>query len=168
VPGLKVIDCSSGRICIATPDQPYVALSYVWGTSHATTQQIPRKAGQTFPRTIEDAMLVAKELRIPYLWVDRYCIDQHNHQEKHTMISNMDKIYSGAIITIIAAAGSDSSHGLPGVSTTLCTGPSLDTFNHGSLLSWKIALYELNGSAWATRAWTYQEMLLSRRRLVFT
>jgi hypothetical protein len=168
VPGLKVIDCISRKICVATHGHPYVALSYVWGSPLPESHELPAIVPQTFPQTIEDAMVVAKELEIPYLWVDRYCIDQNNQTEKHTMISNMDKIYSGAEVTIIAAAGSDPQYGLPGVSTTIRHGTSIDTFSHGSLLSWIYSRLVVSQSHWATRGWTYQEMLLSRRRLVFT
>jgi hypothetical protein len=168
VPGLKVIDCISRKICVATHGNPYVALSYVWGSPLPDSHELPGEALQTFPQTIEDAIVVAKKLEIPYLWVDRYCIDQNIQKEKHTMISNMDKIYSGAELTIIAAAGSDPQHGLPGVSTTVRHGTSIDTFSHGTLLSWSIDPSDIERSHWATRGWTYQEMLLSRRRLVFT
>jgi hypothetical protein len=168
VPGLKVIDCVSREICVATHGNPYVALSYVWGSPLPESHELPAIVPQTFPQTIEDAMVVAKELEIPYLWVDRYCIDQNNQMEKHTMISNMDKIYSGAEVTIIAAAGSDPHYGLPGVSKTVRHGISIESFSHGSLLKWKARPSDVGQSYWATRGWTYQEMLLSRRRLVFT
>jgi hypothetical protein len=168
VPGLKVIDCVSRKICVATHGNPYVALSYVWGSPPPESHELSGEASRTFPRTIEDAMVVAKELDIPYLWVDRYCIDQDSQNEKHTMISNMDKIYSGAELIIIAAAGSDPQYGLPGVSTTVRHGTSIDTFSHGTLLSWNVDPSDIERSHWATRGWTYQEMLLSRRRLVFT
>jgi hypothetical protein len=168
VPGLKVIDCISREICVATHGNPYVALSYVWGSPLPESHKLLGEVPQTFPRTIEDAMVVARELEVPYLWVDRYCIDQNNQMEKHTMISNMDKIYAGAQLTIIAAAGSDPHYGLPGVSKTVRHGISIETFSHGSLLSWKTLRSDVAQSHWATRGWTYQEMLLSRRRLVFT
>jgi hypothetical protein len=63
-------------------------------------------------------MYVAINLDIPFLWVDRYCIDQANSEEKHDLIRNMDRIYEGAEITIIAATGDDPHHGLPGVRGT--------------------------------------------------
>jgi hypothetical protein len=169
VPGLKVIDCISREICVATQGNPYVALSYVWGPPSSVSHNLTGKVPQTFPRTIEDAMVVAKRLGIPHLWVDRYCIDQNSQKEKHIMISNMNNIYSGAAVTIIAAVGSDPQYGLPGISTTARYGTSIDTFSHGSLLSWKRhGDSDIDQSHWGARGWTYQEMLLSRRRLVFT
>jgi hypothetical protein len=166
VPGLKLIDCTSRRICVAMPGQRYAALSYVWGPS--VPHEPPGAVPQSFPRTIEDAISVAKQLQFPYLWVDRYCIDQGNEQEKHIMISNMDMIYSGAEVTIIAAAGSDPHYGIPGVSTTVRHAAPIHAFDHGSLIDWKNPISEIARSRWGRRGWTYQEMLLSRRRLVFT
>jgi hypothetical protein len=168
LPGLTVIDCISGQICARRSGRPYVALSYVWGPSPTRSHPVLGKFPVSFPRTIQDAMLVANELSVPYLWVDRYCIDQNNEQEKHIMISNMDKIYAGAELTIIAAAGSDPDYGLPGISTTKRRGFSTHTSSHSSLMGCSNATYETANSSWATRGWTYQEMLLSRRRLVFT
>jgi hypothetical protein len=45
------------------------------------------------PQTIEDAILVVKALGERFLWVDAYCIDQTNSQERQVMIDNMDLIY---------------------------------------------------------------------------
>lgn len=40
------------------------------------------------------------------------CIDQTNLEEKHSQISNMDRIYSKASLVIIAAAEEDPHYGL--------------------------------------------------------
>jgi hypothetical protein len=55
----------------------YAALSYVWGTSNpfATTQANleANKQGidvEHLPKTIRDAILVAREMGIGYLWID--------------------------------------------------------------------------------------------------
>jgi hypothetical protein len=168
IPGMKVIDCISGEICAITPGQPYVVLSYVWGPSSTPSSPIPGQLTEKFPRTIHDAIWVAREFEIPYLWVDRYCIDQNNQQEKHVMVSSMDKIYTGAELTIIAAAGADPHYGLPGVSSTKRHVTSMTALNRSSLVGCLRADHEIMNSIWSTRAWTYQEMLLSRRRLVFT
>jgi hypothetical protein len=67
------------------------------------------------PATIQDAIHVTKELGYSYLWVDRYCIPQHDGEERQKQISQMGHIYTNADLTIVAAASSDSAHGLPGV-----------------------------------------------------
>jgi hypothetical protein len=117
VPGLKLIDCARRQVCVVTPGRPYITVSYVWGLSSMVAHKVLGEAAQIFPRTVEDAMSVAKEVQIPYLWFDQYCIDQNDKKEKDTMISNMDQIYSGAELTIMVATETDSHYGLRGVST---------------------------------------------------
>ncbi|KAH6980176.1 heterokaryon incompatibility protein-domain-containing protein [Fusarium venenatum] len=121
------------------------------------------------PRTISDAVIVVRNLGYRYLWVDKLCIDQDCAIEKHAQVSLMDQIYGGAEITIVAAAGSDSEHGLPGVSSTLRR-----TTQKSELEECQIVFtprhphHFIRNSTWASRAWTYQEALLSRRLLFFT
>jgi hypothetical protein len=117
---------------------------------------------------VEDAMYVAINLDIPFLWVDRYCIDRANSEEKHDLIRNMDRIYEGAEITIIAATGDDPHHSLQGVRGTPRTPqPTLRVCGKAFVAAQEIA-GQIQESTWSERGWTYQEMLLSRRRLVFT
>jgi hypothetical protein len=54
-----------------------------------------------------------------YLWVDFYCIDQQNPNGRKAQIDNMDLIYQGAYLTLIAQDGSDCHVGLPGMSIPL-------------------------------------------------
>lgn len=165
--GLKVIDCHTKQVCIATPNQPYATLSYVWGVQSSETSATSNSL-TSFPKTVEDALVVSRELGIPYLWVDRYCIDQTNQQERHNMIANMDSIYANSEVTIVAAAGSNPHHGLPGVSGTPRRGTHRVKLSHGDLDYFADPYEEVSGSAWNQRAWTFQEMLLSPRRLAFT
>lgn len=167
---LRVIDCKSHRLTTVKLCEPYICLSYVWGSS---TTQDAREFGDelpaSIPRTVEDAMDVAISLGIPYLWVDRYCIDQSNHEEKHRLIKNMNKIYEQAEVTIIAAAiGDDPHYGLPGVQDTLREEPITIELGGKTFVTVADPLQETNKTKWSSRGWTFQEMLLSRRRLVFT
>ena len=67
------------------------------------------------PKTIKDSMFVAIRLGIPFVWVNRYCIDQENPVEKSDIIQEMDQMSSGATMTTIAAAGQDPYHSLRGI-----------------------------------------------------
>jgi hypothetical protein len=80
----------------------------------------------------------------------------------------MDKIYSSACVTIVAAAGKTSADGLPGVSTVLRTAQTEIKIDGCTLFELPAALDSVQASAWASRGWTYQEGLLSTRCLVFT
>lgn len=114
---LKVIDCQKRKVCTAPAGAAYVCLSYVWGTESDLGQPSHVTLGE-LPRTIEDAIYATLELGFRYLWIDRYCIDQAIEAEKHHTINNMDIIYQGADLTIIAAAGDGPHTGLPGTLNT--------------------------------------------------
>lgn len=61
-------------------------------------------------------MVVTLCLGYTYLWVDRYCINQHEDMPRQHQIDQMDIIYSRAEVTIVAAAGDGGNDGLPGLS----------------------------------------------------
>lgn len=174
LPGFEVIDCNTRRLVHGAKGAEFAALSYVWGSPPAQGV-LPNRTilPNPFPEhVIEDALACALKLKIPYLWVDRYCIDQNdtNGTTQH-LIQNMDKIYSAAKVTIISVAGDDASNGLPGVSKTLRV-PSPQpgrVFIYGqNFIPVLNPKNNINTSKWATRGWTLQEGLLARRRLVFT
>lgn len=161
VRGLKVIDCRTRNIIQAQPDCAYVALSYVWGSGKGGDLQNP-------PKTIADALSATLDLGFNYLWIDRYCIDQQDAREKHTQIQQMGTIYRQAQVTIIAAAGADPSHGLPGVSSNRTWRTPIMLNQHVLYPMHQTSQEMISVSTWMSRAWTYQEFVLSRRRLVFT
>ncbi|KAH7130297.1 heterokaryon incompatibility protein-domain-containing protein, partial [Dendryphion nanum] len=144
----------------------YAALSYVWGkpggTSHEQTsiEELPVEC----LKTVEDAITVTKNLGLDYLWVDQYCISR-DEKIRHSQIARMDIIYKKAFITIIAAAGQDANHGLPGISI-----PRVPMFQcEGGLVQVYAEPTDILGkSKYSTRAWTYQEKIFSSRSLIFT
>jgi hypothetical protein len=133
----------------------------VWG---------PAENGQTgWPRVVTHAIFVTKALGIKYLWVDRYCIDQNNPVQKHDQISKMNLIYEGAEITIVNVAGDNAQSGLPGVDDEVRPRQPKAEIGDTVLVSTLCSPREqVKNSIWSTRGWTYQEAVLSRRRLVFT
>ena len=81
----------------------------------------------------------------------------------------MDLVYAGAELTIIAAAGKSARYGLPGVSSWprrsfFHAGYRSLTFQGSPCPTW----VSLRSSPWASRGWTLQEGILSKRKLIFT
>lgn len=128
-------------------------------------KQLPKN----IPLTIRDAIQVTKALGYDFLWVDKYCIDQNNEEEKQLQCSQMGNIYAGSQLTIFAL-GQDSNAGLPGVSGV----PRLWQQQCTTIGQYKFIYtlpdphHSVHHSPWSTRAWTYQEGLFSTRRLFFT
>ncbi|KAH9207825.1 heterokaryon incompatibility protein-domain-containing protein, partial [Leptodontidium sp. 2 PMI_412] len=176
------IDCDSGKVVSPPSSCTYAALSYVWGAKSSTeqvdhdttictteTNQSYLTLDERAPRIVQDAIIVTKELGLKYLWIDKYCINQKDQNVKSEQIGKMDLIYSSAEFTIVAAAGSDENHGLPGVNTHIRK--ALYGGDLGGLrrVTSQTQLYRsIKESKWWTRGWTYQEAMLSRRRIVFT
>jgi heterokaryon incompatibility protein (HET) len=168
---LQVVDCRSGLITDLPKKESYIALSYVWGSIVNTSlgQGLENQnIWEVAPKTITNAMTVAVKLNINYLWVDEYCIPRADEHKKRFLIDRMGYIYAQATLTVIAAAGVDPSYGLPGVSTTPRTRKSYVKFGGKEFAVCRNVKKEVESSKWNSRGWTFQEALLSRRRLVFT
>ncbi|KAI6117601.1 heterokaryon incompatibility protein-domain-containing protein [Pisolithus croceorrhizus] len=105
------------------------------------------------PATIRDAIALTRQIGERYIWIDALCILQDSPTDKGAQICIMDLIYSRAVFTIFAASGQSAFYQLSGIHLAIPLPPLSE------------ALTESN---WNTRGWTFQEILLSRRRLVFT
>lgn len=174
---LRIIDVV--RQCVVEakpPHMPYAVLSYVWGQSNFLTltqstcgMLAKEDALKRFrqPETIAHAIEVTAALGLRYLWIDALCIIQDSTEDKVRVLSNMDTIYASASITIVAAGAREADGGLwdqqrqqqqiveeLGGLCFVATEP--DVF------------HVLSKSLWYTRGWTYQELVLSRRLLVFS
>ncbi|RBR18917.1 uncharacterized protein FIESC28_05839 [Fusarium coffeatum] len=171
-PPISLIDCNQRCLVHSSQGIRYVALSYVWGKTGRNFNLPKRRYGvplDGLPRTITDAITVTKSLGYDYLWVDMLCIDQQSEEDKLRQIAIMDQIYRSADLTIIVAAGSDCGDGIPGVSER-CRPPRMSIKIGNTVLveDKENAVTEIRYSTWRSRGWTFQEGLLSRRRLVFT
>ncbi|KAL8644098.1 MAG: hypothetical protein Q9226_007937 [Calogaya cf. arnoldii] len=162
----------------------YTALSYVWGKlarSHTTKSnlrslQMPGSlsadAGHlVIPKAIKDAMKLVSFLGERYLWVDSFCIVQDDVDTKQLQIDSMAQIYANAYITIVAADGKDADHGIRGVDGSgeaRKMGYSTIRLPDGSrIIASPTQMRLLQDTTWASRGWTFQEALFSRRMLVF-
>lgn len=176
-------------------DQRYVALSYTWQEPSPTSPAEPKRTFQLdrktlsmlqqpgslsrsdiahqLPKAIKGAIELVPLIGERYLWVDRLCIVQGESSTK-SEVMRMDEIYSGAYVTLVAAA----SHGLYGrQETTALNACYPEVWQKPTFAKWLFGFgfqdeamphYQVvSESRWATRAWTYQEHILSKRIIFF-
>lgn len=160
---------------------PYAALSYCWGgpqkfqtTRHSLRRHLTSITFNDLPATFQHAIQVAERLDLRYLWVDALCIVQDDEHDKAREIDRMSYIYSHARVTILASRASRVKEGflhdrlrfgrerpeeafkLP----YLCPDGRVGSIN---LVSRFVDPIE----PLSTRAWAFQERLLSPRILDF-
>jgi hypothetical protein len=102
--------------------------------------------------------------------VDALCIIQDDESLKLEQISQMDRIYLSAVLSIVAGDGQNANAGLsgfnPGSRHSKQTVESVGGLRFVSM-SPPIS-HVLEGLKWHSRGWTYQEFMLSKRMLIFT
>ena len=187
---LRLIDVDTLRVVVRTFDEPYCALSYVWGpliSFRAETKYfepdpeqpdevfldlqpfLTKKGTEVVPATVVDAIEVTRRLGQRYLWVDAICIMKEPQESAHS-ISAMDIIYKKAVLTIVAAAGSDCTAGLPRAHPGAPKLLQITERVAGRMfmLAQPSLNVVLKHAVWSTRAWTFQETKLSSRQLIFS
>ncbi|KAK0610962.1 heterokaryon incompatibility protein-domain-containing protein [Immersiella caudata] len=166
----------------------YIALSYCWGPVSPTTyltnaENLPsRKSGigyNDLPLLLRDVVSIARALGIDYVWVDRLCIVQGPGGDFAQQAPKMGDIYGNASLTIAAASGTSENDRILFERTTQGAGPFTLNLNLQSMgtLTLKIRRRthrlgtEKDGGDYgrvSTRAWIWQERLLSSRTVFFT
>ncbi|KAK6435982.1 hypothetical protein LTR95_007837 [Oleoguttula sp. CCFEE 5521] len=100
---------------------PYATLSYRWGTndpsSWITTEDniAARKimlSEAHLPKTLRDAIQVARGLHIRYLWIDAICIVQRSIEAWLAESAKMAAVFEQALVTICASSSSSSEEGI--------------------------------------------------------
>ncbi|KAI1426545.1 heterokaryon incompatibility protein-domain-containing protein [Xylaria sp. FL1777] len=67
---------------------------------------------QRLPRTVFDAVKIARKLSVRYIWVDRLCIIQDDHDDWARESVNMWSIFANALFTISADRSPDVTSGI--------------------------------------------------------
>ncbi|KAF2022166.1 HET-domain-containing protein [Aaosphaeria arxii CBS 175.79] len=178
----RLIDLERGCVCEAMLHERYVALSYVWGSVEMlklrrgnydalTSEGGIDALGGELPVTIRDAMELVRGIGERYLWVDALCLIQDDEQDVTIGVTMMNSIYQSSYFTIVAGTGFDANAGLPGVGKTMRDEQRVNTVERLSeniqmaVLS-SIDLH-LSNSFYNKRGWTFQELVLAKRTLIF-
>ncbi|KAK4869279.1 hypothetical protein LT330_006279 [Penicillium expansum] len=160
--------------------QAFGSSTYVWGlkpqssllaATRATVDGMKKEGGlpaSKLPKTIEDAIEICVRMGERYLWADRLCIIQDDADDMKNQIEAMGEIYSSAQIVLVAAYGDSMDFGIPGIGD-----PRKAVQHSEDVLDLRITnvIRDVKDDpldVWATRGWTYQEAVLSNRRLYFT
>ncbi|EEU34290.1 uncharacterized protein NECHADRAFT_85603 [Fusarium vanettenii 77-13-4] len=180
---IRLIDVNTMRLCevdMKVSPVKYAALSYVWGGAipmdprqssllrRSNLQDlVERVPEESLPRTVQDAITVVRELGLGYLWVDAFCIIQDDMKDKDQQLASMSQIYQQATLSVCAAYGADSGAGIPGVSLPP-GGQNVELYKEIPLTTLVPVATIVGTSVWDSRAWTFQERLLSTRCAIFT
>jgi len=175
--GFRLFDLTSLCVVEASGQEPYIALSYPW----AQVDVFELKRDESYvldnlPVVLQDVIGVVKGLGlgINHIWIDRLCIDQKDPVQKQLNIAAMGEIYGAAFATIILAVPSQVPslgaplHGIPGLSASRLPFQHVE---HAGKLKLANTLPSLEmaiaTSMWNSRAWTFQEGILSSRCILF-
>jgi hypothetical protein len=160
----------------------WACLSYCWGGDQPSKTTRANLAARRvtlpladLPRTIRDAVHVAWSLQIRYLWIDALCIIQDHADDVAREIATMPEIYMYGACTISASRATSSEEGF-------LQGHVVDEIHHKPISLLVVCpdgatgnIYLSNpGSEYRyakepihTRAWCYQERVLSPRIIDF-
>ncbi|KAK5124897.1 hypothetical protein LTR85_001087 [Meristemomyces frigidus] len=182
--GFRLIDVN--RLCIVEPPEAklsFIALSYTWiSTTDARFSTLETRtlaelsepysiSVERVPDIIWDSIVLCRDLNEKFLWVDRLCIVQDDHEAKQTQINSMNSIYRNAVVTIVSASDQILDVGLPGVRGRPRRSHVLkrdrNFGNHVRGLEDNTSI-TINKSLWNTRGWTLQERLLPQRCIYVT
>jgi hypothetical protein len=178
------------------PNTRYTSLTHCWGKiepqclTTIKSIKIYSTAGipwATIPQTFRDALQYTRRLGLEYIWIDSICVIQKNERDWEQESTRMFDYYSNAYVTLGSIFGADGTAGFFSerhiqASTLylfdiIFKGVKLGVYARRSVNE-ELKLYqrdsmpgiELDSSPFPllTRAWTFQERLVSPRLLLFT
>lgn len=169
-------------VTASLPKPPrYATLSYCWGSEPFTmlTQDnlelfMDHITLDELPQTFRDAINASRQLGIDFIWIDALCIIQkeESNSDWATESGHMSAIYSGTFVTLAASIATSvqegflhrSPHHRGGFVARVTTSDycTVQDFHSGDPHAESTTKTHL-----ATRAWAFQERLLSPRTIYF-
>jgi hypothetical protein len=124
-------------------------------------------AVEQLPRTFRDALEITRKLDLKYIWIDSLCIIQDDERDWQIESGRMSAVYGGSYINIAASSARHANEGL-----FLRSQSTVDGFR-AKITGIGVVQFERSGnyrqivasSHLATRAWTFQERILSPRTI---
>lgn len=182
----KLVECGES-LSLPYPEPPrrYATLSYCWGSSLTMTTTTANKSKHEttgieicdMPGTFQDAIYVAKMLGIRYLWIDALCIIQDDQDDWETEAVTMCDVFAHSRVTISAARTASSAHHfLQRPVDEILTFIFHSTLKPDVSGQYSVRLEprhsspaerDVGQSTWRSRAWVWQEEIMSTRQVVF-
>lgn len=172
----------TAKLNAADKQRPFVVLSHCWGKDHFLVtkadnlddhkKKIPLDA---LPPSFQDAIVVVRRMGFKYLWIDSLCIVQGSAEDWEKESVQMCNIYAQAIFTITSAHASSAYGGMFRQRDGVRTMP-FEIELKSSSTSVRILYvptpqrevqWQLEDLPIYTRAWCFQEMVLSTRNLIY-
>lgn len=170
---MRLVETTSLNISIL-----YATLSHCWGKLDflkLTTENLDSfKTSIPYnflTKTFQDAINVCRELGLQYLWIDSLCIIQNSPQDWKIEAGRMASVYGGSHVNIAAAHAEDGSEGLfikdantVDAAYIPSSSPNLPAY---TVTDSRYYLNGISSTHLSSRAWAFQERILSSRVLHF-
>lgn len=157
---------------------PYSCLSYCWGGDsrnhcrliRSNLQQLQDAIfSQRVPQTVRDAMWISKAIGVRYIWIDALCIVQDDDLDWRAQAPWMGQFYGNAVVTIAATSSEHADMGMLRPRTVeQYELESCKIFNQVPDRPLPQTLRHFATAPINQRAWTMQELYLSRRIIHMT
>jgi hypothetical protein len=173
---IKLIDTKETKL-----QGPYATLSYCWGSGlpvKLTSSSLSAfKRGilvSALPKTLRDAVTVARQIGVKYLWIDALCIVQDSGDDWNKEARKMADIYSSSYCNIAATHTQSCNDGLFAKreldkSAVICVDTCWDgvDIRQLGLVDFEFLIKKLERAPLNSRGWVLQERFLSPRTVHF-
>lgn len=180
VESVKLVERKELETALVDVQLDYLTLSHVWGNDeflNLTSANLASfKMGIPIPslrKSFQDAIAMARRLRVQYLWIDSLCILQDSLKDWQQEASIMDMVYSNGLCNLAACNGIDNNSGFfrprnPATGGPISVSWNWSNLNIGSNVFYNWFFTTVEHTPLNSRGWVLQERLLSPRTMHFS